>query len=68
MPVKATSVEEIGALHDATIMAARTRAALRYAKPADIQREVDRLTGNGLQESWASMLTMNKAWRSRSNA
>lgn len=53
---------------DATIMACRTRAAMRNARPVAIQREVDRLSQSGLHEVWASMLTMDKFWRSRANS
>lgn len=57
--------QSIGESHDATIMASRVRASLRKAKPADIQRHVDRLS---MGELWGSMLAADHVWRSRANA
>jgi hypothetical protein len=57
--------EESTASHDATVMAARTRAALRGATPAEIQRHVDRLD---MGDVWGSMLAADFFWRSRANA
>lgn len=63
-----TRSQEIG-LHDATIMACRTRAAARGATPADMQREVDRISQSyGLDTVWASMLAMDKLARSLTEA
>lgn len=56
-------------LHDALIMACRTRAAARGAKPAAMQREVDRMSQSyGLDAVGASMLTMDKLTRSLTEA
>jgi len=51
---------------DAVTMAARTRTALRGWTPVQMQREVERLSD--INEPWASMLVMDRAWRSRANS